>query len=461
MDDTLLESFSSLIVSQTGIRVRNHDIQTLKQKIQTRVKALRLNNAANYYALLSEGATPAAAKEWKVLSSLITTGESYFFRDQGQIKLLRDHILPDIIQARHKQPINVLSAGCSTGEEIYSVAILLQELTPNTSLSLLGIDLNQDAIDKAKRAVYSNWSFRGVDPALQARYFRQTPDGWELRPQIKSMVTLRCANLIQDTIPMYGHQTVDLIICRNVFIYFEADKIAWVLEKFAHIMRPGSYLLTGHTELHDQNIQQFETLSFPESVVYRMPDPQSTPVLPPLPSSPPLAPTLPDHWLQPAQDAFNRYQYTEAIQLIQVGLNLNPNDLEALALLTQAYANQARYQEADTICHQMLELNPTSAVALNLLAQLAEDQGDYSTAKDYLRRVLFLDPDSIPAYIDLLNLHVNDGETEQAERLLLTVKTMLAAHSPHTIIPYRQGVTVAALTEHVQHLKQRLDLHKG
>lgn len=274
INENLLKSFTWLITNHTGIEIRERDKNALSEKILLRMKALKFKNAENYYKLL-KALTPESYQEWKIFITLITNIESYFFRDQEQFLLLRNYIIPELIQQKElNKTIRICSAGCSSGEEPYSLAILLKELLPNLeewNVTILGIDINQEAIQKAKTGIYRLWSFRRVDTEIVQQYFQVINNEYHLNSSIKQMVKFQAINLVKDSFPQPNSelQELDLIICRNVFIYFESSAIANVLNKFYDCLRPLGYLITGHSELYGQNLSQFQTKVFPESVVYQ------------------------------------------------------------------------------------------------------------------------------------------------------------------------------------------------
>ncbi len=173
-----------------------------------------------------------------------------------------------------KPSLRIWSAGCSTGEEPHSLAILVKELIPDLDkwdILILETDINQESIEKAKRGIYDSWSFRMLKPELQRGYFYQRKKNWEVDEQIRRMVTFRFGNLLKDRFPSPTSEihNMDIILCRNVFIYFDSKAISVVLEKFHNTLRWGGYLIAGHTELHGQNLGQLQAKVFPESVVYQ------------------------------------------------------------------------------------------------------------------------------------------------------------------------------------------------
>ncbi len=268
-----IEAFVQLIAKHTGLEIRERDQIDLCEKIFCRMKALKISFSRAYYQLL-DSQTLNSYLEWQKLILLLTNLESYFFRDKEQFNLLRNYILPEIIQRKqNNRTIRICSAGCSSGEEPYSIAILLKELIPypeQWNLMILGIDINQEALIKAKQGIYTPWSMRSIEPKIIQRYFRVIDNHYCLDKQIKQMVKFQYINLVKDS---FIHKSpdmrnLDLILCRNVFIYFEPSAIAKVLDKFYHILQPLGYLITGHTELCGQNLSRFQAKVFPESLVY-------------------------------------------------------------------------------------------------------------------------------------------------------------------------------------------------
>ncbi len=277
LSDDLGDAFIRLIAKQTGLEIRDRDRAGLRDKIFLRMKALNLDFPINYYHVLIAN-TIESDREWQNFVTNLTNLESYFFRDKDQFILLRDRILPELIQRQEDtKTIRICSAGCSTGEEPYSLAILLKEILPDIeewNITIFGLDLNHKALHKAQSGIYRHWSFRHVDPALKERYFQLINNHYHLDSLIKKMVNFKYFNLVKDPLPQPENeiQYFDLIICRNIFIYFDSSAIAKVLDKFYHTLQPLGYLITGHSELYGQNLSQFHTKVFPESIIYQRPD---------------------------------------------------------------------------------------------------------------------------------------------------------------------------------------------
>ena len=274
LDENLLQRFKERISEKTGLRIRSQDDDNLCKVIHARTKFHKLSTPEAYYQFLNND-TDQSRHEQQELIGLLTVGESYFFRDKGQFELLKNVILPELIACRKSERIlRIWSAGCSTGEEPYSFAILVDELFPQLQdwdILILGTDINKEALERARRGVYTKWSFRMVDPLIRERYFVKRNDEWEIDEKIKRMVEFHYGNLLGNSFPVQTSQihNMDIILCRNVFIYLNDKAISGVIKKFTATLNEGGYLITGHGELYAQNLRQLRTILFQESAVYK------------------------------------------------------------------------------------------------------------------------------------------------------------------------------------------------
>lgn len=511
MEPTLIELFSQLILTETGLSIRPQDYSNLCQKVLSRVKALRLPDPQAYLNLL-RSETVASRQEWKRLIPLITTIESYFFRDQGQIHLLKTVILPELIESRKStKQLKIWSAGCSTGEEPYSLSILLQQLIPDWdkwNILILATDVNEEALNKARQGVYSAWSFRMVDPDLRAQYFRNQGQDWKINSVTHHSVQFFNLNLVKDSyyFPNYkAIQDLDLIICRNVFVYFEKTYITQVMKKFCDRLKPGGYLITGHAELQAQDYSElYQAKIFPESIVYQKPQnawlakqllesqhPSSlnhhgkgdvanlltlslTPSPPPFnqdlsnsspvfpsPSPSPADPIVPGKFpypsrqsdpsqtlkqqLEEAQQCFKNKQYKTAIQKLEKLFKIYANHFEINYLLAQCYANLGQYEPAKIYCQKALELNSLSKLPYYLLLQIAQEREDLEGAKLLSKRIIYLDPSSIPAYLELASIYEQEGDQMRANKMYRTALELLRGLSSQTVIEHWTNVTAGEL----------------
>ncbi|MEE3719498.1 CheR family methyltransferase [Tumidithrix elongata RA019] len=513
MNPTLLQDFVQLIARHTGIQVQEKDRGELVKKIALRMTAQKLTTPEVYYQLLAIPSTQGSSgeadrlmrQEWEDLTLLLTTGETYFFRDRGQINLIKETILPEIIDqklqaqaiVKTKPSLRIWSAGCSTGEEAYSLATMVKELIPNYlnwNLLILGTDINTESIEKAKAANYSEWSFRMVNPEVKRQYFtyqdKKQDKSWQLNEQMRRMVTFRAGNLLTDDYPNLSSNiyNMDIILCRNVFIYFNAADVETILGKFYKTLSSYGCLIVGHTELQDLNLQGFVPKVYEESIVYlRSEDmklgqaiskspaitqsrtttertiasqPLVTPSQTPLvndSSTIKVKPVVkpPDRLvssleLHNAKMLFERGEYPLVLQRVETILKQQPDNFEATYLMAQTYANLGQYEPAIAYCKQAIALNSMSMDIYHLLAHIAEEQGNLSQAKEYLKRTIYIDETAIAAYLDLGSIYKKEGDDRRAKKMFAVATELLEALPPDSTIQYRDKAKVSELLQQVK-----------
>ena len=190
------------------------------------------------------------------LAAHLTVGETYFFRDPAVFEALASRVIPALVQERRGRAkrLRIWSAGCCTGEEPYSIAIALRRAIPDLDdwqVTILASDVNPRFLRKATEGIYGQWSFRGVPDAMRDAWFHRTREGrFEVLPVIRKMVTFECLNLVEDTYPSLTNNTnaLDLIFCRNVLMYLNAEHRYAVLERMASVLAPDGMLILDPTE---------------------------------------------------------------------------------------------------------------------------------------------------------------------------------------------------------------------
>jgi len=231
---------------ERGFDCRQYKVNFLKRRLAVRLRARGVESYREYARLLD-------VEEYGKLFEALTINLSYFLRDRTVFEALRDKVLKPLIQEKARlgsRLIRVWSAGCASGEEPYSVAILLSELLgadlENWRISIRATDLDAGALEKARRGVYSEFSFRGADPDYQGRYFAPFSDReYSLKPTIKALVKFEQHDLLADPPP----RRLDLILCRNVLIYFSRQQQERLFSIFHEALNERGYLVTGKTEI--------------------------------------------------------------------------------------------------------------------------------------------------------------------------------------------------------------------
>lgn len=442
-----LPEFAALIAQRTGLCIPERDWPRLSGLLSERGGLPGNRNANEYFQKLASQ-TSTACELWRELARELTIGESYFFRDQGQMNLLREHLLPELI-ARNasSRSLRIWSAGCSTGEEPLTLAMLLDDLLPRRAdwnVTILGTDLNPAAIAKAKAGIFGTWSFRGVPPEIRARYFRACGNDWVVAPRLLSQLTLREGNLLADVFPQASEGFFDLILCRNVFIYFDTGATAKILKKFRAALRESGYLMTGHSETHGIQVSGLQRRHLPGSLVYQRAA-QCTPEASSAPGEPaaPLRPPTPSRPTLPLSTPARPNPVSAA------PVAPSANDLLRSA---QTCANLGRYDEAVALCRRASEADPLLAPAHFLAAQLAEQRGELEEASLRFKRVIYLAPDFAPAYVELGSLYAAQGDAARATRMRTTARALLQKLPPQTVIETFAPLTAGELVQHLHEM---------
>jgi chemotaxis protein methyltransferase CheR len=256
MSDALFAKFANLVYELSGMRFEPNKAYFLVSKIDVRVQALGLKSFEAYMAYL-EG--PTGKAEYGFLIDEVTINETFFFRHEPQLQSFRDEVLMPLVFARRAQRqsrFRIWSAAASTGDELYTIALMLKDLGlvgKDLQFELVGTDICHDALEKARAGVYRKYNIRNVPPGLLQQYFvHDTSAGtnaetWTLKPDIKSMCRFQEGNL------MDGGRTAalgkfDIIFCRNVLIYFDESSKEKVVRNMANNLADDGFILLGHSE---------------------------------------------------------------------------------------------------------------------------------------------------------------------------------------------------------------------
>lgn len=263
------------ISNYAGLKFNPRMEDKLLVAIQQRMETLGYKES---YLYLQRIVVPAQEtnKEIIELVELLVNSETYFFRDEGQFRLLQNELLPKIIEKRqNRRIIKLWSAGCSTGEEAFSLAILIMRLIPNWKewkISIVGSDINSEALQFAKKGLFSHRSFRSPSQTDYISFLKSVNNNqWQLDSQVINLVTFCKKNLVGDLYPTFHDQLceMDLILCRNVLIYFHQQAILTVVNKIVDTLCDGGILITGHGELHGIHHPLLKEIFCRESLVYQ------------------------------------------------------------------------------------------------------------------------------------------------------------------------------------------------
>jgi chemotaxis protein methyltransferase CheR len=266
--------FSEWLASEYGLRFGPEKREILRARLEP--SRVELDLPTFERLLFHIRYHPAGAGDRLRVLSSVTNNESYFFREGRQLDVLRDEILPQLADAARRagrSEVRALSAGSASGEEAYTLAIIGREVLPGSAvrLDVTGLDLDSDAVDRARQARYRDHAFRGVDPRVRDRYFRPEERGWRLVPEIRAAARFEQGNLMD---PAWTGRLPpqDVVFCRNVLIYFDEAGLRTAVENLYQTLRPGGYLFLGHAETLSRTPTRFVPERRPGSVFYRRPE---------------------------------------------------------------------------------------------------------------------------------------------------------------------------------------------
>jgi chemotaxis protein methyltransferase CheR len=255
-----------------GLYFDDNQKGSLRSRLTGRLSHLDLMSFEDYYHYLRFG--PRRGEELQRMASHLTNNETYFFREQGQLRVFAENILRGVKEAKaatDKRTLRVLSAGCSTGEEMLTLAMIIYDSGHffwNWDVQVIGMDLDHEALEKARRGIYHPNSFRAMNAAQRERHFVPQGAGAQVKEAIRRLTTLREGNLLEGA-SYENLPPLDAVFCRNVLIYFSDASILRAVTLFHEILAPGGYLFLGHAESLSRITDLFTPIRFQGAMVYQ------------------------------------------------------------------------------------------------------------------------------------------------------------------------------------------------
>lgn len=399
LTDAEFAALRVLLTEAAGLVFDDSRRDSLAYSIGERVSTRGLADVASYLALLR---SPGEGAERQALLDEVTIQETHFFRNPPQVRALRQHVLPELIRAaieRGDRRIRIWSAGCSTGEEPYSIAMILRELLPladGWDVRIVGTDVSARALAAAREASYGTRALQMAEPAEIARWFVEEQRGGEriyrLRPEITDMVQFSLHNLVTEQVPFEPGE-LDLVLCRNVTIYFSRDTTRALMGRLHAALRDGGYLFLGHSETLWQVSDDFRLVTLGDAFVYRRLDTAAGERRSVLPdrrtldegASPPLSERR-----TPRADRRAWSTLTKPRQLPFA----KPRPVEAPVSLAEVRGALAegRYDDAARLADSLVQADVLGADAHYLRGLALTNSGRDAEALVSLRKAVYLDP---------------------------------------------------------------------
>lgn len=429
-------------------------------------------------------ASPLSRQQVEVLAAHLGVGETYFFRDPNTVAVLREHILPDLIAARSQAPrcLRIWIAGCASGEQAYSAAMLLEEALPDRpqwQVTLLATDINPHSLRKAAQGTYGKWSFRGTPEAVQARWF--TPQEGErfqvIRP-LREQVTFAYLNLAEDVFPSLLTNTaaMDLILCCNVLMYFTPAVAASVVARFQRCLTEGGRLVVSPVEVSLVACDGFASERLCERILFRKRSgacPLATPRLAAMSPLDLLAPAgfpIPGGVTAsaltfhpgagssggkspppvPARPLPSIGSTTSAEPDFEPSASQPETRVESIRSQARELADRGDLAAALALCDQATAADAMDRSAHFLRAEVLLEQGSLEEAGRALERVLYLDPDFVLAHFLFGHIALRQARGPEARRHFQNVLSLVRACAPDQPLPESEGITARRLEEIVR-----------
>ncbi len=259
---------SALVRRELGLDFSEH-LDQLERKAASRLAATHCATIKEYLTLLAQA--PFRARELHELANVVTNNETYFFREQGQLSVVCGQVVSELLaDTNRRTAVKILSVPSSSGEEPYSIAmnLLMNNQPVGTRINIYGADVSDRALEAARAGLYRPLAFRGVAPDIMQRFFQVQGDVHVLDPSVRRLVQFFHANLL-DPGSMKTAAPYDIIFCRNVMIYFDAETQQRVIEGLTSMLVPGGYLCLGHADATASLYTFFDVRIFFGSMLYR------------------------------------------------------------------------------------------------------------------------------------------------------------------------------------------------
>ena len=464
LPNATLERLSAFVTREMGLFFPKERWNELERGIASALRALGCQDSlADVERLLARA---LSRRELETIAEFLTVGETYFLREPRTLEVFQKEILPELLRARRggERRLRIWSAGCSSGEEPYSIAILLRRMLPDLAqwqVTILATDINAASLRKGMAGVYRAWSFRASPSWFRDLYFRPVGAGlYEIDPRIKRMVSFAYLNLAEEGYPSLASNTnaMDVIFCRNVLMYFAPQLAQAVVGRLHRSLMEKGWLIVSPAEISPTLYASFEAVHCADSSLYRKggasPRPATAGAALPA-AAPAAAPRQPaGAAAEPAQSRYElaaklyrQGRYPEACTLLTEPYPPGNEDLAALSLLVRSYANQGELAQAQRWCDQALKADRLDPELHCLRAEILQEQGETGEARASLERALFLDPTLAIAHLSLGYLALWEGRGNTAGKHFENALRLISSVADDALLPGTEGMTAGRLRE--------------
>ena len=496
MNDKILKPvllrFNKFIKNYIGVYFPDNHLHNLERKITLITRKYNSKKTESFIEWLISA--PITKEKEEIIIKHFTVGETYFFRDKRSFDYIEKQIIPELIYTKNKKDknIKIWSAGCSTGEEPYTIAMLLKKYIPDMTewnITILGTDINPHSLSKAVNGIYTKWSFREMPEWAKKSYFQEIKeDQYKIHPDIQKMVKFSQINLVTDEYPSSVNNSVDMIFCRNVLMYLDNAKAEEIVKRFSDSLIDGGLLFVSIPELSLDIYNSFTKISNSETFFLKkegtnknikvidekeqyslnkkniqsknikLDDDLTTTIK--------LPPSILKERTKQSEDIkvqiaifeksktlFKQGKYQEVIKILtdllsnrQIDANTFPYS-EAVSFLSRSYANQGDLIKALTWCKKAIDIDKVNPEYHYLCSIIFQEQNKIEEAIASLKRVLYLDSNFILAHYTLGNIMLTQEKMKESKRHFNNAIEILSKIPQEEELPESDGITAGRLKE--------------
>jgi chemotaxis protein methyltransferase CheR len=489
MTDSELRKFSDFVRNLVGLDFVPKNWPSLKRSLSRASLSRGFETTTEFVKWIRDVSDDATKID--ILASLLTIGETFFFRDSKTFEGIERVIIPDLINSRHSDlsPLRIWSAGCSTGEEPYTLAVLFKRLFyhhKQYQFQILGTDVNKESLEKANKGFYKEWSFRGAPHWLKKDFFTQVDGGYQLHSSVTSAVEFRYLNMVSQeySSALYGFTPLDIILCRNTMMYFTSDVRKKIIDRMLFWLSDEGWLILSPSEVPHVANQKLELVKAPGAVFFRrkktpteMFRSSSVETIPskknclieqkPKQSPAPVTP-ISTQWdiaarsqvedstgsfekdLELAGKAFSVSDYRKIIELLKDRPEKEANQIlsgQRYFMLAKAYANLGILDEAQRSIEVALTIEKLNPSYHYMFASILQAREMKQEAVERLQRVLFLDPDHIMTNVTLGTIQKGLNKRNESLRNMRNAIMLVDRLPSEEIIPDSDGATAVHIKE--------------
>ncbi len=461
----VIEQANNFIESKFGIYFPEKRTKDFLRALSNAAKQKNVKIEEYIYDMVSN---KLSHKELEDLVICITIGETYFFRDKKLFQIVREKILQNIIISRKNtsKTLKIWSAGCSTGEEAYSIAILIKELIPDYedwNIKIIATDINENFLNRAKNGIYGEWSFRGLNESFKKKYFdRINNNQYKIKDSISKLVEFHNLNLVSDIYLLNNKiiNNIDIIFCRNVLIYFNKYRAQKIINHFYKSLINEGWLIVAPAENLYINSTCFIPVNINDTFLYNK-NTSIDKVEKVIYKKDILENSL-------IEQEINKYgTLKNDLRLISKNTSIplkTPEketkiSIKKLKNLCQCLANEGKLHEALECCKKIICEEKTNPTNYYLLASIQEEQGNIVEAIISLKRAIYLDSDFIMAYFNLGNLNLKQQKLKEAFKNFKISLILLGNFNEEDIVPHSGETTVGMLKQVIENVNCIGDLY--